>query len=92
MHTEAEVKMSKDKDIPDMINEIFDKYDIGTSLDIVEQLVKQMEELIASDSMWENAAVNENARRILCAAVGVIALKFGTVSEGMIDFINESEE
>jgi hypothetical protein len=42
--------------------------------------------------MWENAADNENARRVLCAAVGVIALKFGTISEGMIDFINESDK
>jgi hypothetical protein len=82
----------QEEEIPNMINEIFDKYDINSSLTIVEELVEQMEELIATDSMWENAAVNENARRILCAAVGVIALKFSTVSEGMIDFINESDE
>jgi len=82
----------QEEEIPNMINEIFDKYDIDASLTVVEQLVQQMEELIATDSMWENAADNENARRILCAAVGVIALKFGTISEGMIDFINESDK
>jgi len=84
--------LMQEEEIPNMINEIFDKYDIDASLTVVEELVQQMEELIATDSMWENAADNENARRILCAAVGVIALKFGTISEGMIDFINESDK
>jgi hypothetical protein len=50
-----------------------------------------MEELIQSDDMWENAVMDETSRRIICAAVGVIALKFADVSDGMIKFINEDE-
>lgn len=72
-----------------MINEIFDGLEIDESLKVVEDLVSQMEELIASDSMWENAVTDETSRRVIVAAVGVIALKFNSVSDAMIDFIND---
>ena len=34
---------------------------------------------------------DETSRRVLVAAVGVIALKFAEVSDEMIDFINDDE-
>lgn len=80
-----------EEQIPDMINEIFDKYDIEDSLKLVEEIVQQMEELIAADSMWENAVDDETSRRVLAAAIGVVALKFGSISDGMIDFLNENQ-
>ena len=79
----------EEKPIHNMINEIFDGLEIDESLKVVEDLVSQMEELIASDSMWENAVTDETSRRVIVAAVGVIALKFNSVSDAMIDFIND---
>jgi hypothetical protein len=80
-----------EEEIPEMINEIFDGLGINESLDVVETLVSQMEELISADEMWENAMTDETSRRVIVAAVGVIALKFGDISETMIDFINDDE-
>jgi hypothetical protein len=80
-----------EEEIPEMINEIFDGLGIDESLDVVETLVSQMEELISADEMWENAVDDDTSRRIIVAAVGVIALKFGDISETMIDFINDDE-
>jgi hypothetical protein len=80
-----------EEEIPEMINEIFDGLGIDESLDVVETLVSQMEELISADEMWENAMTDETSRRVIVAAVGVIALKFGDISETMIDFINDDE-
>lgn len=74
-----------------MINEVFNNLNISESLEVVETLVSQMEELIASDDMWENAMNDETSRRVIVAAVGVIALKFAEVSDDMIDFINDDE-
>ena len=78
-----------------MINKVFQELgisDVEKSLSIVEELVYQMEELINADYMWENAVDDETSRRIICAAVGVIALKFADVSNEMIDFINNEDE
>ena len=80
-----------EEEIPEMINEIFDGLGINESLDVVETLVSQMEELISPDEKWENAMTDETSRRVIVAAVGVIALKFGDISETMIDFINDDE-
>ena len=80
-----------EEEIPEMINEIFDGLGIDESLDVVETLVSQMEELISADEMWENAVDDETSRRVIVAAVGVIALKFGDISDTMIDFINDDE-
>jgi hypothetical protein len=82
----------QEEEIPEMINEIFDDFNIEESLDVVGTLVSQMEELIASDDMWENAMTDETSRRVIVAAVGVIALKFAEVSDAMIDFINNDDE
>jgi hypothetical protein len=81
----------QEEEIPKMIDEVFDHLDIDKDINVVEELVIQMEELITSDYMWENAVEDETSRRVICAAVGVIALKFADVSEGMIDFINKDE-
>jgi hypothetical protein len=81
----------QEEEIPEMINEIFDGLGIDESLDVVETLVSQMEELISADEMWENAMTDETSRRVIVAAVGVIALKFGDISDTMIDFINDDE-
>jgi len=81
----------QEEEIPKMINEVFNNLNIGESLEVVETLVSQMEELIASDDMWENAMTDEVSRRVIVAAIGVIALKFGEVSDDMIDFINDDE-
>lgn len=80
-----------EEEIPKMINEVFNNLNISESLEVVETLVSQMEELIASDDMWENAMNDETSRRVIVAAVGVIALKFAEVSDDMIDFINDDE-
>ena len=74
-----------------MINEVFNNLNISESLEVVETLVSQMEEIITADYMWENAMNDETSRRVLVAAVGVIALKFAEVSDEMIDFINDDE-
>lgn len=79
------------EEIPDMINEIFEKYDIEDSIKVVEELVQQMEAIIEADEMWENAMVDKSSRRVLAAAIGVVALKFGEVSDGMIDFLNNDD-
>jgi hypothetical protein len=81
----------QEEEIPKMINEVFNNLNIGESLEVVETLVSQMEELIASDDMWENAMTDEVSRRVIVAAIGVIALKFADVSDDMIDFINDDE-
>lgn len=81
----------QEEEIPKMIDEVFNHLDIDKDINVVEELVIQMEELITSDYMWENAVEDETSRRVICAAVGVIALKFADVSEGMIDFINKDE-
>jgi hypothetical protein len=80
-----------EEEIPKMINDVFNNLNISDSLEVVETLVSQMEELIASDDMWENAMNDETSRRVIVAAVGVIALKFAEVSDDMIDFINDDE-
>lgn len=80
-----------EEEIPKMINEVFNNLNISESLEVVETLVSQMEELITSDDMWENAMNDETSRRVIVAAVGVIALKFAEVSDDMIDFINDDE-
>lgn len=81
-----------EEEIPKMINDVFSNLNIGESLEIVETLVAQMEEIITADYMWENAMNDETSRRVLVAAVGVIALKFAEVSDEMIDFINNDDE
>lgn len=83
--------MSNDKEIPEMVNEIFREYNLEKDISLVEDLVKTMENLITSDDMWENAMTDESSRRVLAAAIGVIALKFADVSQGMIDFLNDDE-
>lgn len=80
-----------EEEIPKMINEVFNNLNISESLEVVETLVSQMEEIITADYMWENAMNDETSRRVLVAAVGVIALKFAEVSDEMIDFINDDE-
>lgn len=80
-----------EEEIPKMIDDVFNNLNISDSLEVVETLVSQMEELIASDDMWENAMNDETSRRVIVAAVGVIALKFAEVSDDMIDFINDDE-
>lgn len=81
----------QEEEIPKMINEVFNHLNIDKDIEVVEELVSQMEELIMSDYMWENAVQDETSRRIICAAVGVMALKFADVSDGMIKFINDDE-
>jgi hypothetical protein len=85
----------QEEEIPEMINNIFKDLGIGESVEksltIVEELVMQMEELITSDYMWENAVEDETSRRVICAAIGVIALKFAEISDGVIEFINKDE-
>ena len=80
-----------EEEIPKMIDEVFNHLNIDKDIEVVEELVSQMEELITSDYMWENAVQDETSRRIICAAVGVMALKFADISDGMIKFINEDE-
>lgn len=80
------------EEIPEMINEIFEKYDIEDSIEIIENLVNQMEEIIQADEMWENAMTDKSSRRVLAAAIGVVALKFGEVSDDMIDFLNNDDD
>ena len=80
-----------EEEIPKMINEVFNNLNISESLEVVETLVSQMEEIITADYMWENAMNDETSRRVIVAAVGVIALKFAEVSDDMIDFINDDE-
>jgi len=84
-----------EEEIPEMINKVFEEIGVGEavekSLTVVEELVIQMEELINSDYMWENAVEDETSRRVICAAIGVIALKFADISDGMIEFINKDE-
>jgi hypothetical protein len=86
----------QEEEMPEMINKVFKELGIGEdvekSLSVIEELVIQMEELIIADYMWENAVDDETSRRVICAAVGVIALKFADVTEGMIDFINNEDE
>lgn len=86
----------QEEEIHKMVNEVFKEIgvdeDVEKSLSVIEQLVSQMEELITADYMWENAIDDETSRRVICAAVGVIALKFADVTEGMIDFINDEDE
>ena len=86
----------QEEEIHKMVNEVFKEIgvdeDVEKSLSVIEQLVSQMEELITADYMWENAIDDETSRRVICAAVGVIALKFADVTEGMIDFINNEDE
>ena len=85
----------QEEEIPEMINNIFKDLGINESVEksltIVEELVMQMEELITSDYMWENAVEDETSRRVICAAIGVIALKFAEISDGVIEFINKDE-
>lgn len=81
--------MAKEKDISKMVDEIFDKFNIEGQIEIVEELVEQMEKIISADDMWENAMMDESSRRVLAAAIGVVALKFGEVSSEMIDFLND---
>lgn len=83
--------MPEEEEIPKMIDEVFNHLNIDKDIEVVEGLVSQMEELIMSDYMWENAVQDETSRRIICAAVGVMALKFADVSDGMIKFINDDE-
>jgi hypothetical protein len=80
------------EEIPEMINQIFEKYDIEDSIKVVEELVQQMDAIIEADEMWENAMVDTSSRRVLAAAIGVVALKFGEVSEDMVNFINDNDE
>lgn len=84
-----------EEEIPEMINNLFKELGVNDSVEksltIVEELVMQMEELINSDYMWENAVEDETSRRVICAAIGVIALKFADVSSDMVDFINKDE-
>jgi hypothetical protein len=84
-----------EEEIPEMIDNIFKDLGVNESVEksltIVEELVMQMEELINSDYMWENAVEDETSRRVICAAIGVIALKFADISDGMIEFINKDE-
>lgn len=84
-----------EEEIPEMIDNVFKELGVNEavekSLTVVEELVIQMEELINSDYMWENAVEDETSRRVICAAIGVIALKFADVSEEMVDFINDDE-
>ena len=44
-----------EEEIPKMINEVFNNLNISESLEVVETLVSQMEELITSDDMWEKS-------------------------------------
>jgi hypothetical protein len=81
----------QEEEIPKMIDDVFNHLNIDKDIEVVEGLVSQMEELIMSDHMWENALEDETSRRVICAAVGVIALKFADVSDGMLKFINEDE-
>jgi methionyl-tRNA synthetase len=90
MRIEREVKRLSE-DIPEMIDEIFEKYDIENSIQIVEQLVQQMDKIIESDEMWENAMTDVSSRRVLAAAIGVVALKFADISDEMVDFLNNDE-
>jgi len=84
-----------EEEIPEMINNVFKELGVNDSVEksltVVEELVMQMEELINSDYMWENAVEDETSRRVICAAIGVIALKFADVSNDMVDFINKDE-
>jgi hypothetical protein len=84
-----------EEEIPEMIDNIFKDLGVNESVEksltVVEELVMQMEELINSDYMWENAVEDETSRRVICAAIGVIALKFADISDGMIEFINKDE-
>ena len=86
----------QEEEMPEMINKVFEELgvdeDVEKSLGVIEELIVQMEELIRADYMWENAIDDETSRRVICAAVGVIALKFADVTEGMIDFINNEDE
>jgi len=84
-----------EEEIPEMINNVFKELGVNDSVEksltVVEELIIQMEELINSDYMWENAVEDETSRRVICAAIGVIALKFADVSSDMVDFINKDE-
>jgi hypothetical protein len=74
------------------VSAIFDNLDIKESLEELDLLIEHVEELVEADHMWHDAAEDEMTRRILVAAVGVIAIKFASMDDNIIDFINNEEK
>lgn len=81
-----------DENLEKAVSAIFDDLDIKDSIDELDLLIEHIEELIQADYMWEDAAVDESTRRVIVAAVGVIAIKFGDMDDKLMDFITEEEE
>lgn len=81
-----------DENLQKAVSAIFDNLDIKDSLEELDLLIEHVEELVEADHMWQDAAEDEMTRRILVAAVGVIAIKFASMDENIIDFINNEEK
>lgn len=81
-----------EEEIKQAVNEIFDGLDINDSLEELEMLISHIEDLIQADYMWQDAAEDEISRRVLVAAVGVVAIKFASLPDELADFINGEEE
>lgn len=81
-----------DENLQKAVSEIFEGLDIKDSLNQLDILIEHIEDLIDADYMWLDAANDESTRRIIVAAVGVIAIKFGNMDEDIIEFINNEEE
>lgn len=81
-----------EEEIKQAVNEIFDGLDINDSLEELEMLISHIEDLIQADYMWQDAAEDEISRRVLVAAVGVVAIKFASLPDELSDFINGEED
>lgn len=80
-----------EEELKKAVNEVFDGLNIEDSLDELEMLIEHIEELIQADYMWQDAAEDEISRRIIVAAVGVVAIKFASMPDELTDFLNEEE-
>jgi hypothetical protein len=80
-----------DERLEKAVSEIFEELDIKDEIEELDILIEHVEELIDADYMWEDAAVDESTRRVIVAAIGVIALKFGDMSDKVQDFIEKEE-
>ena len=87
-----EGKPQLEEDLQKAVSEIFEHLNIKDSLDELDMLIEHVEELIQADYMWHDAAEDETSRRLLVAAIGVVAIKFATMDDEIIEFINEKKE
>lgn len=88
----AEGKPQLEENLRKAVSEIFEHLNIKDSLDELDMLIEHVEELIQADYMWHDAAEDETSRRLLVAAIGVVAIKFATMDDEIIDFMNNTNE